>query len=86
MTPHLHSSVAGAHHAGTSRMHLGQVVKGQDVAALWGQVEEFKCLLVITLYSDAIWGTSGKKKSTQLPGRATVLQPLASEADECEML
>lgn len=27
-----------------------------------------------------------KKKSTQLPGRATVLQPLASEADECEVL
>lgn len=51
---HLNSSVAGAHHPSTGGMHLGQVVEGQDVARLCGQVEKFKCLLVITLYTNAV--------------------------------
>lgn len=63
--PHLYSSVAGAHHTSTSSMHLGQVVEGQDVACLWGQVEEFKCLLVIALYTNAIWGTRFTTQTTK---------------------
>lgn len=52
--PHLHSSVARAHHTSTGGVHLGQVVEGQDVARLRGQVEEFQCLLVVTLHTNAI--------------------------------
>lgn len=64
---HLHSSVARAHHTCTSRMHLCQIVEGQDVACLWGQVEEFKCLLVVTLHTDAICGMKGERKKNGEP-------------------
>lgn len=40
-------------------MHLGQVVEGQDVARLRGQVEELEGLLVVTLHPDPIWGGRG---------------------------
>lgn len=46
--------MAGAHHSGTGGVHLGQVVEGQDVTRLGGQVEEFKRLLVVTLHTNAI--------------------------------
>lgn len=52
--PHLHGCMAGTHHTRTGGMHLGQVVEGQDVARLGGQVEEFKSLFVISLHTDAI--------------------------------
>lgn len=69
MLPHLYSSVAGTHHTSTSGVHLGQVVEGQDVACLWGQVEEFKRLLVITLYTNAIWGTRLSAQKTKKRGK-----------------
>lgn len=52
--PHLYSCMAGTHHTRTGGMHLGQVVEGQDVARLGGQVEEFKSLFVISLHTNAI--------------------------------
>lgn len=63
--PHLHGGVAGAHHTSTGGVHLGQVVEGQDVACLRGQVEELECLLVIALHADAAWGNGRKKRNRQ---------------------
>lgn len=51
---YLHCSVAGAHHACTSSVHLCQIVESQDVARLGGQVEEFERLFVIALHTNAI--------------------------------
>lgn len=62
---HLYGSVAGAHHTGTSSVHLGEVVESQDVASLRSQVEELKCLLVVALYADAVCGTRQKRKSCE---------------------
>lgn len=53
-TTHLDGSRAGAHDAGASGVHLRQVVEGQDVAGLRGQVEEFECLLVVALHANAV--------------------------------
>lgn len=66
----LYSGVAGTHHTSTSSMHLGQVVEGQDVPSLWGQVEEFKSLLVVTLHANAIWGTRVRTKNVIMWRRA----------------
>lgn len=51
---HLNGGGAGAHHAGAGGVHLRQVVEGQDVAGLRGQVEELERLLVVALHADAV--------------------------------
>lgn len=67
--PRLHSCMAGAHHAGAGGVHLGQVVEGQDVACLRGQIEELQSLFVIPLHTDAIWASGG---TGEKPRRASI--------------
>lgn len=71
---HLHGGGAGAHHACAGGMHLGQVVEGQDVAGLRGQVEEFERLLVVALHADAIWNSSRKMLTVGLKDEAAITQ------------
>lgn len=63
-------------------MHLGEVVEGQDVAGLRGQVEELERLLVIALHTDAIWraGLTAQTKNEEIGGCEDTYYKKAAQA------
>lgn len=67
---YFNSGGTGAHHTSPRGVHLGEVVEGQDVAGLRGQVEELERLLVIALHTDAIWraGLTARTKNEEIGG------------------